>query len=72
MIFPLRQIAYTGLSFTVQSLFAQVKGIKLRPESVVDGVSALISFKDIPGENIGVKNRLGSEPLFADEFTRCA
>ena len=35
------------------------------------GFSALISFKDIPGENIGVKNRLDSEPLFADEFTRC-
>ena len=52
--------------------FAQVKGIKLKPESVADGVSALISFKDIPEENIGVKNRLGSEPLFVDEFNRCA
>ena len=52
--------------------FARVKGIKLKPQSVADRVSALISFKDIPGENIGAKNRLGSEPLFADEFTRCA
>ena len=39
---------------------------------MADGVCALISFKDIPGENIGAKNRLGSKPLFADEFTRCA
>ena len=52
--------------------FARVKGIKLKPQSVADRVSALISFKDIPGENIGAKNSLGSEPLFADEFTRCA
>lgn len=52
--------------------FARVKGIKLKPESVADGVRALISFKDIPGENIGAKINFGSEPLFADEFTRCA
>ena len=44
--------------------FAQVKGIKLRPKSVGDGVSALISFKDIPGENIGTKNRFGTEPFY--------
>ena len=52
--------------------FARVKGIKLKPQSMADRVSALISFKEIPGENIGAKNRLGSEPLFVDEFTRCA
>ncbi|KAJ9676130.1 hypothetical protein PVL29_024905 [Vitis rotundifolia] len=37
---------------------------------MADGVSAVISFKDIPGENIGAKNRFGTEPLFADDFTR--
>ncbi|RVW59088.1 Indole-3-acetaldehyde oxidase [Vitis vinifera] len=51
---------------------ARVKGIKLNPKSVADGVSALISFKDIPGENIGCKTIFGTEPLFADDFTRCA
>ncbi|RVW59079.1 Abscisic-aldehyde oxidase [Vitis vinifera] len=51
---------------------ARVKGIKLNPKSVAAGVSALISFKDIPGENIGCKTMFGTEPLFADDFTRCA
>lgn len=51
---------------------ARVKGIKLKPESTADGVCAVISFKDIPGENIGCITGFGTEPLFADDFTRCA
>lgn len=51
---------------------ARVKGIKLKPTLDADGISAVISFKDIPGENVGSKTVLGSEPLFADDFTRCA
>ncbi|CBI24416.3 unnamed protein product, partial [Vitis vinifera] len=52
--------------------YARVKGIKFKPKSLPDGVSSLISFKDIPGENIGSKTIFGIEPLFADDFTRCA
>ncbi|KAK8550751.1 hypothetical protein V6N13_119251 [Hibiscus sabdariffa] len=51
---------------------AWVKGIKLKPEASVDGVSALISFKDIPGENVGAQTIFGGEPLYADELTQCA
>ena len=50
---------------------ARVKGIKLKPKSVANGVNAVISFKDIPGENLGIKTGFGPEPLFADDFTRC-
>ena len=50
---------------------ARVKGIELKPKSVADGVNAVISFKDIPGENLGIKTGFGPEPLFADDFTRC-
>ena len=51
--------------------FARVKGVKFKPKSLPDGVSSLISFKDIPGENIGSKTIFGTEPLFADDFTQC-
>lgn len=53
---------------------ARVKGIKFKPEPHPDGVSALISFKDIPnsGENVGSKTMFGTEPLFADDLTQCA
>ncbi|KAK9279145.1 hypothetical protein L1049_012822 [Liquidambar formosana] len=53
---------------------AWVKGIKFKPNSLPDGVIAVISFKDIPkgGENIGSKTMFGTEPLFADDLTRCA
>ncbi|GLT60965.1 hypothetical protein SLA2020_337030 [Shorea laevis] len=49
---------------------ARVNGIKFEPG--LDEVSALISFKDIPGENVGSKTKFGTEPLFADEVTQCA
>lgn len=51
-----------------------MKGIKFKPEPLPDGVSALISFKDIPnsGENVGSKTVFGTEPLFADDLTQCA
>ncbi|KAJ6708178.1 XANTHINE DEHYDROGENASE [Salix viminalis] len=54
--------------------FAKVKSIKFKSKSLPYGVSALISFKDIPkdGENIGSKSIFGPEPLFADEMTRYA
>ncbi|KDP42926.1 hypothetical protein JCGZ_23868 [Jatropha curcas] len=52
--------------------FARVKSIEFNPKLLPDGVNTLISFKDIPnnGENIGSKTIFGTEPLFADEFTR--
>ncbi|XP_050208281.1 abscisic-aldehyde oxidase-like [Mercurialis annua] len=53
--------------------FARVKGVEFQSNSLPDGVSALISFTDIPegGQNIGSKTMFGPEPLFADEFTQC-
>ncbi|KAK3021251.1 hypothetical protein RJ639_047523 [Escallonia herrerae] len=53
---------------------AWVKDIKFKNKSPPDGVTSVISYKDIPkgGENIGSKAMYGSEPLFADEVTRCA
>ncbi|GKV49923.1 hypothetical protein SLEP1_g56645 [Rubroshorea leprosula] len=51
---------------------ARVNGIKFKPGSLPDGVTALISFKDIPGENVGSMTIFGTEPLFADELTQCA
>ncbi|GAB4859896.1 aryl-alcohol oxidase 3 [Ancistrocladus abbreviatus] len=52
---------------------ARVNDIRLKSESLPDGVMAIISFKDIPkgGENIGA-NLMSTEPLFADDLTRCA
>ncbi|KAM1757759.1 hypothetical protein ACFX11_006971 [Malus domestica] len=52
---------------------ARVKEIKFEPKPQ-PGVTALISFKDIPksGENIGSKTFLGTEPLFANDFTEWA
>ncbi|XVE59721.1 hypothetical protein DITRI_Ditri05aG0069100 [Diplodiscus trichospermus] len=51
---------------------ARVKGIKFKPGSSTVGVSALITVKDIPGENIGCKSIFGEEPLYADEIAQCA
>ncbi|XP_022756063.1 indole-3-acetaldehyde oxidase-like [Durio zibethinus] len=51
---------------------ARVKGIKFKPESSLDGVTTVISFKDIPGENVGAWTMFGTEPLYADELTQCA
>ncbi|KAL6202644.1 hypothetical protein ACLB2K_026350 [Fragaria x ananassa] len=48
----------------------RVKGINVRTKPQPDGVSAVLSFKDIPnsGENVGSKTIFGSEPLFADDI----
>ncbi|KAK0604647.1 hypothetical protein LWI29_017802 [Acer saccharum] len=53
---------------------AWIKGIEFNSKSLPSGVTALLSYKDIPecGENIGSKTMFGTEPLFADELTRCA
>ncbi|KAF2299842.1 hypothetical protein GH714_004434 [Hevea brasiliensis] len=54
--------------------FARVKGIKFNSESLPDGVTALISYKDIPigGQNIGLVFAFGPEPLFAEKLTQYA
>ncbi|XP_021278309.1 indole-3-acetaldehyde oxidase-like [Herrania umbratica] len=51
---------------------ARVKGISFKAGLSRDGVTALISVKDIPGENVGFTSILGDEPLYADEVTQCA
>ncbi|XP_052190123.1 indole-3-acetaldehyde oxidase-like [Diospyros lotus] len=53
---------------------AWVKRVKIKPKYLQDGVTGVISFRDIPkgGENIGSKTMFGTEPLFADNITRCA
>ncbi|KAK4855131.1 hypothetical protein QYF36_004311 [Acer negundo] len=53
---------------------AWIKGIEFNSKSLPSGVTALLSYKDIPkcGQNIGSKTIFGAEPLFADEVTRCA
>lgn len=51
---------------------ARVKGIKLQPNSPSYGLISIISFRDIPGENVGSMTIFGPEPLFADEVTQCA
>ncbi|GLT38977.1 hypothetical protein SLA2020_131890 [Shorea laevis] len=51
---------------------ARLNSIKFKPGSLPDGATALISFKDIPGENVGSMTIFGTEPLFADELTQCA
>ncbi|KAM7522805.1 hypothetical protein LguiA_012707 [Lonicera macranthoides] len=53
---------------------ARVKDIKFESKTLPDGVTDVISFKDIPkgGENVGSKTIFGTEPLFADDITRCA
>lgn len=54
--------------------FARVKGIKFSSKSLPDGVTAVISFKDIPkgGQNVGLEFSFGPEPLFAEELTQYA
>ncbi|XP_065865749.1 abscisic-aldehyde oxidase-like isoform X2 [Euphorbia lathyris] len=53
---------------------ARVKGIEFDSNFPRDGVTALISFQDIPegGQNIGAKTIFGPEPLFADGLTQSA
>jgi abscisic-aldehyde oxidase len=52
---------------------ARVRSIKLSSELRLDGVTDIISSKDIPngGENIGAKTIFGIEPLFAEEIAGC-
>ncbi|XP_019239887.1 PREDICTED: indole-3-acetaldehyde oxidase-like [Nicotiana attenuata] len=53
---------------------AGVKGIHFGSNSLPDGVSCIITFKDIPsrGANVGSKTIFGPEPLFADDLARYA
>ncbi|XP_042511428.1 abscisic-aldehyde oxidase-like [Macadamia integrifolia] len=53
---------------------ARVKGITFKSSSIPDGVVGIITVKEIPkgGENIGARSIFGTEPLFADDFTRYA
>ncbi|XP_022729337.1 indole-3-acetaldehyde oxidase-like isoform X2 [Durio zibethinus] len=51
---------------------ARLKGIKFNPGWSPDGVAALITVKDIPGENVGCVTVFGNEPLYADEVAQCA
>ncbi|KAM7522797.1 hypothetical protein LguiA_012699 [Lonicera macranthoides] len=53
---------------------AWVKDVKFESKSLPDGVTDIISFRDIPkrGQNIGCKTPFGDEPLFADDLTRYA
>lgn len=53
---------------------ARVKDVKFESKTLPDGVTDVISFKDIPkgGANVGSKTIFGTEPLFADDITRCA
>ncbi|KAM7528388.1 hypothetical protein LguiB_031798 [Lonicera macranthoides] len=53
---------------------AWVKDVKFESKSLPDGVTDIISFKDIPkgGENIGSNTQYGDEPLFADDITSYA
>ncbi|XP_065867243.1 indole-3-acetaldehyde oxidase-like isoform X2 [Euphorbia lathyris] len=50
--------------------YARVKGIKFNCTSLPDGVTGLISFRDIPkrGENIGADFMFGPDPLFAEDL----
>ncbi|XP_065866010.1 indole-3-acetaldehyde oxidase-like [Euphorbia lathyris] len=50
--------------------YARVKGIKFNCTSLPDGVTGLISFRDIPkgGENIGAYFMFGPDPLFAEDL----
>ncbi|XP_049379003.1 abscisic-aldehyde oxidase-like [Solanum stenotomum] len=51
---------------------AGVKGIQLEPTHLTD--TTIITYKDIPagGANAGVVTPFGSEPLFAEDLSRCA
>ncbi|OIT29691.1 PREDICTED: abscisic-aldehyde oxidase-like [Nicotiana attenuata] len=53
---------------------AGVKGIQLESNSLTDGFTDIITFKDIPsgGSNVGSITMFGPEPLFADDLARCA
>ncbi|KAH0730837.1 hypothetical protein KY285_001744 [Solanum tuberosum] len=52
---------------------AGVKGIQLKSNQLTDGVTEVITSKDIPsgGENVGVITMFDPEPLFADDLVQC-
>ncbi|KAH9699218.1 Indole-3-acetaldehyde oxidase [Citrus sinensis] len=52
---------------------AWIRSVEIKSKSLL-GVSAFLSYKDIPeaGQNIGSRTKFGPEPLFADELTHCA
>ncbi|KAJ6671693.1 XANTHINE DEHYDROGENASE [Salix viminalis] len=54
--------------------FARVKDMKFKSKLLPDGVSGLVSVRDIPkgGENRGCTTKLGTESLFADGLTQHA
>ncbi|KAJ6410086.1 hypothetical protein OIU84_009564 [Salix udensis] len=54
--------------------FARVKDIRFKSKLLPDGVSGLVSVRDIPkgGENRGCTTMLGTESLFADGLTQHA
>nr|GLL32431.1 abscisic-aldehyde oxidase-like [Ipomoea trifida] len=64
---------YGAFIYSTQPL-ARVKGIKFESNSLPNGVVDVITFKDIPtgGQNVGSKTLFDTEPLFADDLTRCA
>ncbi|VFR02987.1 unnamed protein product [Cuscuta campestris] len=64
---------YGAYIYSTQPL-ARVNGINFKSDTLPNGVACVITFKDIPtgGKNIGSKTIFGPEPLFADDFTRCA
>lgn len=51
---------------------AWVRNIDVNSKLHQDGVEAVLSYKDIPGENLGMHFWFGDEPLFADEIAQCA
>ncbi|XP_060170001.1 abscisic-aldehyde oxidase-like [Lycium barbarum] len=53
---------------------ASIKGIQLESNRLTDGVTDVITFKDIPsgGANVGSITPFGPNPLFADDLARCA
>ncbi|XVF69318.1 hypothetical protein PTKIN_Ptkin11bG0071200 [Pterospermum kingtungense] len=62
---------YGAFIYSTEPL-ARVEGIKFKSESPPIGVTAVISVKDIPGNNVGSATIFGDEPLFADELVQCA
>lgn len=51
---------------------AGVKCVRYESDSFPDGVIAVLSYKDIPGQNVGAQTIFGKDMLFADDITRFA
>ncbi|KAH0728245.1 hypothetical protein KY284_004110 [Solanum tuberosum] len=64
---------YGAFIYSTKAL-AGVKGIQLESNQLTDGVTAVITFKDIPigGANVGAIRFSDPEPLFADDLVRYA